>query len=68
LDFLAQRFWETRSLLPDALRQCDLPLPSHVRDELAADSIYRNRGLDTVGKLLDFESNGQEASDTWPAK
>lgn len=66
LDFLARHCWETRSALPDALRQCDLPLPSHLRNELAADWIYRDRGLDTVGKRLEFESNGQEASDTQP--
>lgn len=60
LDFLAQHLWETSSPLPEPLRDCPLPLPEVVRCEAAADRIYRDHGLDTVGKLLSFEANGQE--------
>lgn len=60
LDFVAQHLSETRSPLPDPLRTCTLPLPDQIRDEVAADWIYRDHGLDTIGKLLSFEHNGQE--------
>jgi hypothetical protein len=63
LDFLAQHLDETSRPLPDQLRTCDLPLPSHIRGEVAADWIYRDHGLDTIGKLLCFEHNGQRLPD-----
>jgi hypothetical protein len=59
LDFLSQHLWETQSDLPDCLRNCALPLPEQIRREVAADRIYRDHGLDTIGKLLSFEHNGQ---------
>jgi hypothetical protein len=62
LDFLAQHLGETQSPLPDRLRDCNLPLPERVRREVAADWIYREHDLNTIGKLLRFEHNGQ----AWP--
>lgn len=59
LDFLAQHLYETGAPLPDALRTCASPLPPHIRDEVAADWIYCDHGLDTAGKLLEFEYRGQ---------
>jgi hypothetical protein len=63
LDFLAQHLCESQSPLPERLRSCALPLPEQVRREVAADWIYRDHGLDTIGKLLSFEHNGQEPPD-----
>lgn len=61
LDFLARRLSEIRAPLPEALRTCSLPLPPRIQTELAGDRIYKDQRLDSVGKLLQFEYNGQQA-------
>jgi hypothetical protein len=59
LDFLAGHLYQTSSPLPHSLRSCALPLPGQVQREVDGDWIYSPYGLDTVGKLLAFEHNGQ---------
>ena len=55
LDLLAQQ----SDLMPVWLSRCELPLPEQVAREVAADWIYRDHGLDTIGKLLSFDHHDQ---------
>jgi hypothetical protein len=63
LDFLAKHLHAICGPLPEALRTCTLPLPAGILEEIDADWIYRDQGLDTVGKLLEFEHNGAPTKD-----
>lgn len=62
LDFLGQEA-DPNEPLPDWLGRCALPLPAPVRDEVEADWIHQDRGLDTVGKLLSFDHEDEEPPD-----
>jgi hypothetical protein len=65
LDGLAQHLCAIDAPLPEALRTCALPLPQRILEEIAGDWIYRNQGLDTVGKLLEFEHSGCDREPVW---